>query len=160
MMDTETKFEAVVQEFGNGAHITVPKDWLNDIIVVENVCSLCPDLFTDAKEGAEVIIEVSNEDVVSGVVENFDVQVQDKKDSMWSQIVVSTGEGDSEYYRVTTRREAGDDGWENEYTVERKLDDVEMEETDEIIALGEDGMWVEDGVVESLAVKQTAPTKN
>lgn len=156
MMDSETKFEAVVQEFGNGAHVTIPKDWLNDIVVIERVSSLCPDLFSDAQEGAKVIIEIDDGETVTGEVSDFDVEVQDKQNSMWSQIIVSTGEEPSDAYRVTTRRDAGDDGWENEYTVEKKIED--MNETSEIIALNGDGMWVEEGTVESLAVKQSAPT--
>lgn len=164
MTSNDSPYEAVVKEFGNGAHITVPKDWLGDIIQLERVSSHNPPLFTDVETGKEVVVDVELIDnqhrrrgytdtdiTVTGEV--TDHSITDSKKQMTATVCI---DGENRLYRITVEREVGDDGWnDSEYSIEESIDVSEFEQTDEVISLTGDTAWVPLGTVTSFAVKQT-----
>lgn len=162
----DDKFEAIVKEFGNGAHVTLPKEYIGDIMKIERVCSLTPSLFEGITDDAEVIIDATvPEDIecpvedtgdvtIMGVVTDSEFYLSDENRTMHQKILV---EGENRRYRIETQRDAGDEGW-GEYTLEQEIDSDEMDETGEVISMEPREWWVDIGSVTSLAVKKKAPT--
>lgn len=167
MTNHKKKFEVVAKEFGNGAHITVPKDWIGQIAQVELVGPYCPPLFAQVSEGADAVLDITiNEDekqcesglsndveTVSGEIIEFEQNISSDNSGMRVYLILDAS---NRFYRVEIQREAGDNGWEeSEYTVERDISGDEMQETDEIISMEGGSMWKPIGTVNGFGVKQT-----
>lgn len=166
MNDTQKRYEVVVKEFGNGAHITVPKEQIGQIAQVEFIGPYCPPLFSQVEEGAEVVMDIEvNDDekacesglsddvvAVSGEVMEFEQNVKSDGSGMRTLVLLDTGH---QFYRVEIERDAGDDGWaDSEYRVERDINGDEMQETDRIISMEGGSMWKPVGTVDGFGVKQ------
>jgi len=167
MVDEDKRYEVVVKEFGNGAHITVPKEWIGQIAQVELVGPYCPPLFDNVATGRNVMMDIQvNDDelacenglsdtsvTVTGEVIEFNNDFSNDNSEMKSEILI---DAENQFYRVTVRRDAGDDGWQDsEYEVERDMDTDEFTDSDRIISLEQSGMWKPVGVVEGFGVKQS-----
>jgi hypothetical protein len=165
-MENQKKYEVAVKEFGNGAHITVPKEWIGQIAQVELVGPYCPPLFNQVTEECEIFMDVGinddekemesgfDEDVLSvtGEVIEFEQTVNNDNSGMSAQVLI---DAKTQFYRVRIQREAGDDGWdESEYIVEKDISGDEMQETDEIISMVGGSMWKPIGNVNGFGVKQ------
>lgn len=166
MSEQQQRFEALVKEFGNGAHVTVPKEWMGQIAQVEFVGPYCPPLFSTVSEGAGVILDIdTNEDelacdsglddeitTVSGEVLEFNQKVRNDNSGMIAQVLI---DANNRFYRIEIDRDAGADGWEDsQYTVERDISGDEIQETDKVISMEGGSMWKPVGAVESFGVKQ------
>lgn len=152
---TKDRFEAEATKFGNGAHVTVPKEWMGSIVRVERVGSWYPPLFEDVAEGAKVFVETKDGEEFSGEVFEFDMTVKPKK--MYSRILVDTGH---DLYRIETSRNVGEDGWSGTYTLERGVGGDEIQESDEVLELDSSveggAIWEPEGEVDGLAVLKPA----
>lgn len=138
--DSLNQFETTPKEFGNGAHVVVPKDWSDDIILLKRVGPQVPPQFHGvAKERfVEAEFEEGEELWISGPVVEVKNDVSDK--NMHAHIVLEEDHQDEDVhnlYRIETDREAGDDGWCNGYEIYKFLTPVEIEEADDEIELVE-----------------------
>lgn len=158
-------FESVVKEFGNSGHIIVPKDYVGDVMKVEQVCSFTPPLFESIQDDVDVVIDATiPEDIECPVPETGEVTLvgtvceqnynltKDNKTMMKTVLV----ECNDQRYRIETKRKTGDDSW-NTYTLEREADAEEIDDIGEILSMEPPTWWVKIGTVTSMAVKKKAP---
>lgn len=164
--ENKTQYETVVKEFGNGAHITVPKEWVGDLVHIEHIGPYRPPLFKNVSQNCEVVMDIDlNEDElqleagldetensVEGEVIKFEDQIQDDGTEIRFTLVIDTGK---DFYKIEIKRDSGDDGWsESEYTVRRTMDSDEGLETNEIVTVNGKAMWKPIGTVSTFAVKK------
>lgn len=154
--------EGRVVEFGNGAHITLPKEWVDEMVRVERLGPWVPEAFSSLSAGQEARFEFmfGNEEMaVDGVVSDDGVEVIEVNETtMISRVlfeVETNGENIGTTYRVVTRRSVGDDGWVNEYVVSKDMTKDEMDEYNEVFSMDGDGMWKELGELTAISPRQS-----
>lgn len=152
MSETRDRLEKVAAEFGNGAHVTVPKDWQGQIVYIEKVCPFIPRAFSDVREEKEVVVDVDTGATFIGEVIEFDVSIDGDNKGMSLNMKLDTGK---DFYRVEGERSVGEDSWDSEFTVSKAVSGDEAKGSDEIVTLTSGGMWRPEGKLESIAVKQT-----
>lgn len=147
----KNRYEARATEFGNSAHITVPKDWRGGLVRVEHIGDWCPPLFAGIEQGTKVFVETDTEEELSGEVFKFEHNTS--SDGMSAYILFDTGH---EIHRIETSRDVGDDGWPDDYTLKKAIGTDEIHDSDEILHLdgSVDGgaIWEPDGRVNGLAI--------
>lgn len=145
--------ETEAVEFGNGAHVTVPKEWVGSMVRLRRVGSYVPPMFHGVEEGKTVFVEVDSLDApLSGDVIEFKQNPQEEY--LQFRLRLDTGH---DIYRLTTKRPVGADSWDDsECTIEKVIDGDEMQETDEIIEMSEGGLWKPVGAVTGVAVQRDA----
>lgn len=166
-MSDKERYETVAKEFGNGAHITVPKQWEGHLFEVKHIGPYCPPLFENIEEEVEIAMNIevnddeleintglnNSEEEISGEVIKFEQSIKNDGKEVKAVVVIDTG---SRFYKIEVNREAGDNGWENsQYKVFRDMNSEELTETNEIIELEGRAIWKPVGNVLSFGVKQT-----
>lgn len=151
MSENRERLEKIASEFGNGAHVTVPKEWEGHILYIEKVCPFIPNVFSDVEEEREVVMDIDTGETVSGEVIEFNVSIDRDNKGMSLDMKIDTGH---DFYRVEGERNVGDDSWSSEFDVSKGVSGDEARGSDEVITLTEGEMWRPVGTLESLAVKQ------
>lgn len=156
MGDSYDRMEQVASEFGNGAHVTVPKEWEGDIIDVERVCPFVPHQFSDVEEGGEVVVDLASGETISGEVMKFDVSTNQDNKGVSLNMKIDTGH---DFYRIEGERSVGEESWGSEFDVSKAVSGDEAYGADGIVSLevdeGQGEMWHPEGTLKSIAVKQT-----
>lgn len=158
--DPQDKFETIPKEFGNGAHIVVPKDWAGDIVQLKRVGPQMPETFQNIEVSnfVEAEFETGEETWISGPV--TEVQLNISETEMKAYITLEEDHKDEDVhdlYRIEANRSAGDDGWVNDFKIFKHLTEVEIEDIDDeekLVELGDgDGTAVQVGTLKELSVK-------
>ena len=155
---TEKTYVTQVTEFGNGAHVILPKDWTGKLARIEAVGAWVPPLFTGFDKGDTVFVETDDETQLNGDVIEYDISTDG--DRIRAYFLLDTGR---DFYRISIERDGMSDQWPSNYSLERAVDgDEAREEIDEVISLepSENGgaMWAPVGSVTGIAAMERTTT--
>lgn len=151
MSENRDRLEKVAGEFGNGAHVTVPKEWEGHIVYMERVCPFIPPAFADVREEKEIVMDIDTGETLIGEVMEFDVSINGDNKGMSLEMQIDTGR---DFYKVTSERSVGEESWDSEFEVSKAVSGNEAKGSDEVVTLTSGGMWRPEGTLESIAVKR------
>jgi len=67
----QDKLERTVKEFGNGAHVTLPSEWVGGSVEVQLIAPERPEVFSGIETGSELTVKLSNGGTLYGEVEDI-----------------------------------------------------------------------------------------